>query len=192
MIRFRMIGALLTIPVVFFWGKLGGNPTDETYFPAGQGYQWVYSRQNFVADEDADSVYFDTVTVRIVSTDTSDGWTAYQLEGGYYLDVGDIITIGDDRVLVFDGADTVPLVPPADFEPRDDVIGYGLGYRDSILTISLYSGGGYVLLVNSTERLKGVGVINQMAELRSPPHYEGYIDRLMYFIKAQDTVWSPQ
>jgi len=170
--------------------KLGGNYTDNTYFPIGEGYEWVYLRQNFRTDEDADSISFDTVSIKVVFTETIDGWTSYQLEGGAFEDVGEVVNVSKEGILVFGGVDTIPLVPPEDFEPRESVIGYGLGYRDSLLTISLYSGGGYVLMVYSTERVKGIGVISQEAELRSPPHYEGHIDRLMYFIKNGDTVWQ--
>ncbi|MBD3285062.1 hypothetical protein GF359_01690 [candidate division WOR-3 bacterium] len=169
--------------------KLSGNYTDKTYFPIGEGYEWVNLRQNYRTVEDKDSVSFDTVSIRVTSKTTTNEWTTYKLEGGAFEDVGEEVLVSKDGILVFGGVDTIPLIPPEDFKPKESVIGYGLGYRDSVLTISLYSGGGYVLMVYSTERVKGVGVISQEAELRSPPHYEGHIDRLMYFIKDGDTVW---
>jgi hypothetical protein len=187
--RSWVLTTVLVIILTLACRKLGGNYLDDTYFPMGIGYQWVYLRQNFTITDGTDSVSFDTVTIKVSSAVTTDGWTTYQLEGGYFEDVGEKVVANEDGILAFGGADTVPLVPPEDFKARDDVIGYGLGYRDSVLTISLYSGGGYVLMVYTTDRIKGVGVISQTAELRSPPHYEGYIDRLMYFIRDQDTVW---
>lgn len=178
------------ITITLGCSKLGGNYLDETYFPLGENYEWVYERMNHLTDEDGEYTDFDTVRIKVASIEDSSGWTVFKLEDTAFVDVGEEVMIGDNRVLVFGGVDTIPLVPPEDFKLKESVTGYGVGYRGDTLMLSHYVGGGYVLMVYSSERLKGVGVIRQEGEFRSPPYYEGYIDWLLYFVKGEDTVYK--
>ncbi len=213
----KLMGLILSILFFLGCGKLSTNPLDETYFPAGLGYEWVYERENYVWEESGkNDKTFDTLHIKVVSIESSRGWTTYRLEGGSeedeggdgvpgrmrsrrlglkvgeegFIDVGEEVLTDGNRVVVFDGQDTLPLVPPKDFKPRTDVVGYGVRYRGDTLDIGYDVGGGYELTIYSAERLKGVGAIRQEFEIRSPPHYEGHIDRLLYFIKNRDTAYK--
>jgi hypothetical protein len=185
---------ILAALVLLCCGTLSPNPLDGTFFPAGIGYEWVYERENYVwEDKVVNSKTRDTLHIKVVSRKASRevrGWTTYELQGGAFEDVEKEITVDTGRVVVFGGQDTLPLVPRPDFKPRQDIVNYGVLVRGDTLRIGLDVGGGYELTLYSTVRLKGVGVLRQEFEIRSPPHYEGHIDRLLYFIKGRDTVWE--
>ncbi len=181
---------ILATLAVLGCGKMPPNPLDETFFPAGAGYEWVYERESYVWDDMASSKSVDTFSIKVVSKTTKDGLTIFKLKGGSFEDVGEEIAIAGNYVAVFEGMDTIPLVPPEDFKAKESFPGYGVVYRGDTLTLNYDVGGGYVLMLYSTERIKGVGVIRQTAEIREPPHYEGHVDRLLCFIKGRDTLWK--
>ncbi|MBN2380060.1 hypothetical protein JXM67_09700 [candidate division WOR-3 bacterium] len=186
-----LIVSLLALTLVGC-SKLNHNSLDTTYFPLGQGYVWVYERQNYItfSGRDGGDISYDTISIKVISMVVQDDWLVFNLEDSGFVDVGEKAMICKGKILVFDGEDTVPLIPPAHFEPKADIKGYAAGYFGDTLGFSLCSGDGSLLMAYSTQRLKGVGVIYQEAELRSPPYYEGYFDRLLYFIKGEDTAWK--
>lgn len=171
---------------------------DTTYFPFGLEYEWVYESYNEGWDHYGGGEWYDTVTITVLdSTFSANGW-AFELEGVYqygddsyaFWDVGKHVYIYGEVVAVFN-KEKINLDP----EPRGSYEeGFEVSYKNDTLYIASYNPSNYSYSRSSTYRLKGIGVVKQS-------HYEsrdyGWVgwsadDRLLYFIKGQDTVWRHQ
>lgn len=160
---------------------------DTTYFPLAEGYEWVYERRSPAWSGSR----YDTFSIRVRSAiEQSDGWLRFHLEGGSFEDVGNPAMINNDQVIIFEGLDTIALIPQVtDNEPSE----ISAGYTGDTLNLSHIYYEDLYYYSHSTRRLKGMGVIFQEYDQSLPPytqvHYEeSYRDRLLYFRKG-DTIW---
>lgn len=147
--------------------------SEGSYFPHAKGYEWNYERHHFgrLVKES-----YDTFSIRVSSSDSlTNGWTSYQLTGGAFEDVGNEVLIRDERVIVFEGSDTISIFPP---DSNGD-------------TLHLYLSTGYFPpeTYQYVDRITGVGVVCQGYEEYTGHRIEtGYSDRLLSFQKG-DTIW---
>ena len=157
---------------------------DETYFPLDTGYEWTYERRSPAWSGSR----YDTLSIRVRSAiEQSDGWLRFHLEGGSFEDVGNPVMINNDQVIIFEGLDTVALIPEAtDNDPSSEI---SVGYTGDTLNLSRIYYEDLYYYSYSTRRLKGVGVIFQeYSQYTEVYDEESYMDRLLYFRKG-DTIW---
>jgi len=181
-----ILGVLLSLGCSLV-GSRDDLDLDTTYFPFAEDYEWVYERHSQAWSGNR----YDTFSIRVGSAiEQSDGWLRFHLEGGSFEDVGNPAMINNDQVIIFEGLDTIALIPQVtDNEPSE----ISVGYTGDTLNLSHIYYEDLYYYSHSTRRLKGVGVIFQEYDQSLPPYTqvlpeESYRDRLLYFRKG-DTIW---
>lgn len=179
-------------PQEFYFNKtIPEVDLDTTYFPLGLNYKWIYE---VYGGEPGSSYPYDTITVQV--TDSSavfNGWNF--VFDGAFLDVGNTAKIVDNIVPVFSHHKSY--LEPDQIKKGD----FTIGFRADTAVLSTFSNhsdypyGGWESSTSVT-RLKDLGAIYQeylyytYDEHHNPIYMEYEYDRLLYFIKGQDTVWK--
>lgn len=187
------LGVLLTISSCDIFDPV---TIEESYFPLDYGYQWIYQEHITIADGNHSTgefwtdEYWDTIAVSVSSVSVpSEGWKNYHIRGEPFMDIGSTAKVHGDEIVVFDGLDTIPIIPDSSFTGNANI---RIGYSADTLKLCLETGeAGADLYYNDVSRLQSVGAIYQSHGWLSGVYYR-YADttyRLLYFIKDTDTVW---
>ncbi|TKJ37290.1 hypothetical protein CEE36_11125 [candidate division TA06 bacterium B3_TA06] len=182
----------------FLVGAPGEEPVwylDTTYFPLGEGYEWIYQRHTYIRSHYGDEDDYDIITIRVTESSSEGNHLYFKLEGGSFADVGSQISIVNDSISPYWGYESVRIhvIPqPAHYRQEGNYyyIDLEISYQGDTLWIvneEFYDMDGYYGY--STQRLKGIGVIHQHKWYWTGGSYEdGHHLQLLYFIKG-DTVW---
>lgn len=142
---------------------------DTTYYPLALGYKWVY--QNWIDDE-----VEDTNSVEVTEVTNNSELTTYT------------ITIVPSHGMSFDLPSPTILFGNLLYPGLDSVSG-------SEDTLHVYSSSSGVSETpwessNTTDRVKGLGLLYQYIRYSDWNVEQTFEDRLLYFIKSEDTVWT--
>lgn len=167
---------------------------ENTYFPAGVGYQWVYETRQFLNESGVlTGETYDTLTIRVDSTRDALGGKVITFNNAF-ADVSREMRVIEDDVSVYhdDKPIWIPLLPAKDFVKSDSTNknNYYIVYvnHDTLVFSSFRD----VLVVSDatvTKRIKGVGVVEQGWKGSAIMVGTRMEFRLLYFIKGDDTVW---
>jgi hypothetical protein len=167
---------------------------ENTYFPAGDGYQWTYE-VNQVLDEGGLITIqaTDTLTIKVDSIDEGMG-VKYVYFDNTFVDVSNKMKVIESDVAVYrnNKEDWIPLVPEKDYvnsnseKKRNH---YKICIDHDTLIFTAYRDILVVSDASVTKRLKGVGVIEQSWTGSATLMDTRMEFRLLYFVKGEDTVW---
>lgn len=185
----------------FLVGASGEEPVwylDTTYFPFGEGYEWVYEIHGYIRSKYDDEDHYDTLIVKVDSAEVEGQHSIYYLNY-FFFDVGTSVEIINDSLEIFwywsnPTRIVIPIIPrPVSIHEKYGNYSYAnmdIFYQGDTLYISddeYYEMDGYYGY--STQRLKGIGVVSEHDWFRIDGAYEeGHHLQLLYFIKG-DTVW---
>jgi hypothetical protein len=177
---------------------LNPQDMDTTYFPIGETYQWTYVRHQFQYSSGPDGYKtensgYDTVTINVANmTEETNGWTFYLCDD--FEDIGSSMKNSANEIVVFDWI-SIPPVPETDTSFADATSNAFVKLVSDTLHLEISSSATKTSGESwrGTYRLRDIGVIKQYSrdtEVADNTYYEwGYEDRLICFIKDQDTVW---
>ena len=168
---------------------------ENTFFPAGEGYKWVYETRQLLKESGVlTGEAYDTLTIRVDSTRDALGGKVITFDNTF-ADVSRQMRVIEDEVSVFHNNKPywIPLLPAKDFVKSDSTNknNYYMIYmsHDTLVFFSFRD----VMVVSDatiTKRIKGVGVVEQSWGGSAVLVGTKVEFRLLYFIKDEDTVWK--
>lgn len=168
---------------------------ENTYFPAGEGYKWVYETRQLLKEGGIlTGEVFDTITIKVDSTRDALGGKVIAFDNTFADVSNEMRIIEDDVKVIHNEKDYwIPLLPAKDFVKSDSTNenNYYIVYmnHDTLVFSSFRD----VLVVSDatvTKRIKGVGVVEQSWGGSAVLVGTKMEFRLLYFIKDKDTVYK--
>lgn len=168
---------------------------ENTFFPADDGYKWVYETRQLMKEGGVlTGEVYDTLTIKVDSTRDALGGKVITFDNTF-ADVSREMRVIEDDVAVYhdDKQIWIPLVPAKDFVESNSQTRknrYKIYMDHDTLIFSSFRDVMVVSDATVTKRLKGIGVVEQSWGGSAVMVGARMEFRLLYFIKGQDTVWK--
>ncbi len=188
---YRLLPAMI---IVLFAACKKAAELENTYFPADYGYQWVYETRQVLDQAGLLTLQtVDTLTIKVDTIEEVLGTKEITFDN-LFIDVSNHMSVVGSDVAVYHKKREIwiPLVPAKDFVRSSSTASkkhYEIKMNHDTL---LFMSSRDILVASDeiiTKRLKGVGAIEQSWGGSASLMGARIENRLLYFIKGEDTVW---
>ncbi len=178
----------------------GDIDLDTTYFPFGLGYEWCYDcySYSYHSEPENSGVGFDTITIKVLDSVSSDGGLRFILNDFSFEDLGERpLFIDNDVQLTWNhyyvDSMLIPISPETKKYSKENVT-IAVDYLMDTLSIAIVEPGDFYYngdFKKTAQRVKGIGAIcltdsNWFAWV----HGDVTTKRLLWFYNGKDTVYK--
>lgn len=188
---YRLLPAMI---IVLFAACKKAAELENTYFPADYGYRWVYETRQVLNEAGLLTIEsIDTLTIKVDTIEEVMGVKEITFDN-LFVDVSNRMSVVGNDVAVYHKKREIwiPLIPDKDFVRTDPTIGKKNCEIKMNHDTLLFTSSRDILVASDeiiTKRLKGVGAIEQSWGGSASLMGARIENRLLYFIKGEDTVW---